>query len=187
MLGIPFAVHPADINEDILPSELPQEAVRRLAEAKCAVISKRFPEDLVLAADTIVVLPNADGSVRILGKPTDAEDARGMLSALAGREHRVMSATCISCHSKSFTRSRVVSTAVHFHALDEAEINRYVLTGEPMDKAGAYGIQGCGGLFIQRIDGSFSNVVGLPIFETYNDIKESGVFSEIPLFAPLSL
>ncbi|QSX29672.1 septum formation inhibitor Maf [Shewanella cyperi] len=151
-----------DIDETPLPDETPEAHVERLAREKALAglsLASGFEQPVVLGSDTIVVL---DG--RILGKPRDAEDACAMLSALSDREHQVMTAVAISDGNQ--TRSTVVQTKVRFSVLNEDDIRLYVASGEPLDKAGAYGIQGMGGAFVSAIDGSYSAVVGLPLVET---------------------
>ena len=143
---------PADVDETPLPGESPLDLVRRLAVAKAAAVDG----DPVLAADTIV---EVDGE--ILGKPVDAADARRMLRRLSGRSHRVH--TGVAVRSGEQVEVEVVTTIVTFVALTAESIDWYLATGEPFDKAGAYAIQGAGGVFVEAIRGSVSNVVGLPL------------------------
>jgi septum formation protein len=150
--GIEFRVDAADIDETPRPGESPREYVLRLAEAKAGAVDG----ELVLAADTTVVLGN-----EIMGKPADASDAVRMLRALSGNRHVVLTAVALKRAGRIETEA--ASTAVWFAPLSEREIEDYVASGEPMDKAGAYGIQGLASKFIERIDGSYSNVVGLPV------------------------
>ena len=160
-LGIRFRKIPSDIDERRLRGETPYRYVKRLAIAKTLAVSKRHPGAPVVGADTIVVV---DG--QILGKPRDAPDARRMLRKLSGRSHRVLSGMAMvggATDSGKRVRSGVSSTRDSFRKLTEEEIRGYVETGEPLDKAGAYGIQGKGGLLVTRIEGSFSNVVGFPL------------------------
>lgn len=157
--GIPFTVETADIDESQLPGEDPVTYTTRLAREKAlAVLEKHAGEDdvLVLGADTIVTV---DGL--LLGKPKDADDAARMLRMLSGRAHEVV--TSVALLSVEKTVSHAERTAVFFQAVNEDEIAAYVDTGEPMDKAGAYGIQGQAARFIPRIEGDYSNVVGLPV------------------------
>jgi septum formation protein len=157
-LGLRFKVRPVDLDESPLPGESPRDYVLRLATEKAAA---RVEEgELVLAADTTVVV---DGE--ILGKPLDEDGARRMLRLLAGREHAVL--TGIALHGSSGKAAEVDETLVRFAPLSEAEIDWYVATGEPRDKAGAYAIQGLGSLFVEGVVGSWSNVVGLPLPRTY--------------------
>ncbi|MEO8563251.1 MAG: Maf family protein, partial [bacterium] len=156
LVGIPHEVRPADIDETYLAGERPRAHAERLAREKAAVIAREAPDAIIIGSDTIVVV---DGDV--LGKPADDEGARRMLARLSGRSHVVMTAVAVSWHGD--TRSDVVEVGVTFHDLDADEIAAYVATGEPMDKAGAYGIQGYGGLFVPRIEGDYFNVMGLPL------------------------
>lgn len=160
-LGIRFRKIPSGVDERRLRGETPYRYVRRQAIAKTLAVSERHPGAPVVGADTIVVVDGA-----ILGKPHDAPDARRMLRKLSGRSHRVLSGMAMvggGAASVERVRSGVSSTRVFFRKLTEGEIRGYVETGEPLDKAGAYGIQGKGGLLVTRIEGSFSNVVGFPL------------------------
>ncbi|MFP5286659.1 MAG: Maf family protein [Thermoanaerobaculia bacterium] len=157
-LGVRFTVRPVDLDESPLPGESPRDYVHRLAFEKAAAQSG--PGELVLAADTTVVV---DGE--ILGKPLDDEDARRMLRRLSGREHSVL--TGIALRGPHGEAAEVDETLVRFAPLSEAEIDWYVATGEPRDKAGAYAIQGLGSLFVESVVGSWSNVVDLPVPRTY--------------------
>lgn len=154
--GVAFTVTPADIDESMLPGETPRAYVRRVATAKASAVAAREPGRRVLAADTTVAL---DG--RVLGKPADAAEATAMLSALAGRTHEVHTAVVVLDGRR--VRRRVVTTRVRFRALTAAEIDTYIATGEPFDKAGGYGIQGAGGALVDDVRGSYTNVVGLPL------------------------
>jgi len=162
-LGYILDVRPADIDETPLPGEAPEVYALRVAQEKVA--SAPSP---ALAADTVVHL---DGE--IFGKPTDAAHAARMLRALSGREHLVTSAFALRVGDTLITRA--VTTKVRFRALSDAEILGYVATGEPMDKAGAYGIQGVGGFLVATIDGSYSNVVGLPLAELLDELTRLGL------------
>ena len=166
-LGIPFTVRPVDILEEPLPGETAEAAAARLAAEKAAAAARRNPEAWVLTADTLVFL---DGT--ILGKPRDDEDAAAMLRRLAGREHGVVTAVHLR---RGDTPSRGVAeiSRVRFAPLDESEIAWYVATGEPRDKAGAYGVQGLGARFIEEIHGSFTNVMGLPARSVYRLLRAS--------------
>jgi septum formation protein len=159
--GVPLAVHPAHIDETPAAGEAPRDLVIRLARAKAAAVQGA----LVLAADTEVVL---DGAV--LGKPRDAAQARAMLAGLAGRAHDVLTGYCV--RGRGGERAAVVATRVVFRALTPEEIAAYVATGEPLDKAGAYGIQGAGGFLVDRLEGSYTNVVGLPLAEVLQALDE---------------
>ena len=157
-LGIEFTVDPSAAPEVVAP-ELPIDVVvSRLAFAKTRDVASQHRGALILAADTLVAL---DGAV--FGKPVDAADARRMLGAISGRSHRVVSGIVALDASSMRHESRIVQTGVHFRALAEAEIEAYVQTGEPLDKAGAYGLQGLGAVFVERVDGDPYNVIGLPL------------------------
>jgi septum formation protein len=154
LIGIEHTVHPADIDETWQPGELPVPHAERLAREKAQVLAARDPSAIVIAADTIVVL---DGE--ILGKPRDVEDARATLRRLSGRRHTVFTAIAVARGGR--TVSAVEQVEVTFRALAEDEIVAYVATGEPMDKAGAYGIQGYGATIVERIEGDYFSVMGL--------------------------
>lgn len=156
MHGLAPVVEPADIDETPQPEESPADLVGRLAAEKATVVRDRIDADLVLAADTVVVI---DGEA--LGKPHDAETSAAMLRRLSGRRHEVLTGVALAGPDR--VETDVVSTAVEFRALDDDLLTAYVGTGEGLDKAGAYGIQGRGGLLVERIDGPYDNVVGLPI------------------------
>ena len=171
--GIEIEVHPAHVNEDQRPGEAPQDYALRLAQEKAQAIARRFPNRFVLGADTIVVI---DGEV--LGKPNDAADAARMLRRLSGREHAVTTAVSLvlpDSRTQPQSLTKTMTTKVFFRMLSEDEIQRYVATGEPMDKAGAYAIQGGAAQFADRIEGDYSNVVGLPIPLVLELLRESGL------------
>jgi septum formation protein len=154
LIGIAHEVLPADIDETVLAGEEPVPHCERLAREKAHTLALRHPDALVIAADTIVVL---DG--HILGKPADAADARRMVRLLAGRSHTVHTAIAVAHGGR--TESAVESVEVTFRTLTDAEIAAYVATGEPMDKAGAYGIQGWGATIVERVEGDYFSVMGL--------------------------
>ncbi|PYP80636.1 MAG: septum formation protein Maf [Gemmatimonadetes bacterium] len=156
LVGIAHEVQPADIDESYIAGERPREHAERLARGKTAVIAARAPDAVVIGSDTIVVV---DGDV--LGKPADELDAVRMLARLAGRSHTVITAVAVAWRGE--TRSGVEEVGVTFHPLSRAEIDAYIATGEPMDKAGAYGIQGYGATIVARVDGDYFAVMGLPL------------------------
>jgi nucleoside triphosphate pyrophosphatase len=162
--GIPFEVIIANIDESLVPGEGAEVYVRRIAEAKARAVAHQANGRVVLAADTVVVVAD-----RILGKPVDRADAERMLQTLSGRRHSVLTAVTLG------GRTRLATTMVEFSVLSEKEIASYVESGEPMDKAGAYAIQGLASRFVTRIDGSYSNVVGLPVALVYEMLKSNGV------------
>lgn len=172
-LGIRHRVLVPDVNEAALPRESPEAYVRRLARIKAEVAAmrvseRRMKERPVLAADTAVVLGR-----RILGKPADEVEAIAMLAQLSGRRHRVLTAVAIVFQGR--LAAALSDTLVEFRRLGRAEIEAYVATGEPLDKAGAYAIQGRAAAFIRRIEGSYSGVMGLPLFETAQLLSKFGI------------
>jgi septum formation protein len=168
--GIAFITQPADVDETPLNGESAQECAERLAREKALSIAQSRPQDIVLGADTVVVVGG-----EILGKPLHAEDAVRMLRLLSGRQHQVITGVCIvRANPRNPESVRVASetTAVTMSELSEQEIREYVATGEPMDKAGGYAIQGMASRWIPRIEGDYSNVVGLPIALVYRMLRE---------------
>ena len=161
-IGIPFRVHAANINEDQITGEAPSAYALRLAREKAEAVAVQYPQSYVLGADTIVVV---DGEV--LGKPKDRGDAIRMLRLLSGRGHEVTTAVSVvapgTVAPDTLSETRASTTKVYFRELTEDEIQQYVAGGEPMDKAGAYAIQGGASRWTDRIEGEFSNVVGLPL------------------------
>ena len=155
LLRVPFTVRPADIDEAMDPALPPQQEVARVSKRKAEATACQ-PGDVVIAADTIVVLEG-----RVLGKPADQADAVQMLRALSGRDHQVMTGMTVLRDGKSIVCTEI--TDVHFRPLTEKEILDYVATGEPMDKAGSYGIQGYAAPFVEGIRGDYYNVMGLPV------------------------
>ena len=168
LVGINHEVRPADIDETYLAGEKPAPHAERLARGKCAVIAEREPDALVIGSDTIVVV---DGDV--LGKPRDEGDAAHMLRRLSGRTHIVVTAVAVAW--KGETRSAVEEVTVTFHSLDDGDIAAYIATREPMDKAGAYGIPGFGATIVERVDGDYFAVMGLPLQLLVRVLRELGV------------
>ena len=169
-LGLDFEVLPANVDETVQPGESPQEFVQRAASEKAMDIAADHPDAWVLGADTIVVY---EGD--ILGKPGDANDAIKVLKRLSGQMHRVFTGFCLQWKQDNFAVSHVIATEVYFASFSEETAHAYVYTGEPLDKAGAYGIQGRGGVLVEKINGSYSNVVGLPLAETIEELLHYGV------------
>jgi nucleoside triphosphate pyrophosphatase len=165
--GIAFMVQPADVAEVPLPGESPQAYAKRLATEKAAAVGRRQPDDWILGSDTIVIV---DGL--ILEKPADKDDAARMLRLLSGRSHEVITAVCLLNRGCSVCDVRLEATKVIVGEISEAEIRDYVATGEPMDKAGAYAIQGRASRWISRIEGDYFNVVGLPVSLVYRMLQE---------------
>ena len=170
-IGLLADVEPADIDESRLPGEAPEAMATRLAAGKAdAVVARRTGAEIVLAADTIVVL---DGEV--LTKPTDAEHAVSTLTKLQDREHTVITAfAAVRADDPKRRVVRAVRTQVRFRALSESQIRAYVATGEPLDKAGAYGIQKIGAKLVREVRGSYTNVVGLPLVEVLEALPGLG-------------
>jgi septum formation protein len=168
LIGIGHTVRPADVDESVLPGESPMTCVERLARGKVARIAAAEADALVIGADTIVVLDD-----RILNKPLDRADAVAMLRALRGRTHLVYTAVCVSWAGR--TSSGVEPVSVRFRDLGDEEVDAYVATGEPMDKAGAYGIQGYGAAIVEAIAGDFFAVMGLPLVRLVRLLGDVGV------------
>lgn len=167
-LGYAFTVRSVDIDETPRPDEPGHDYVERLAREKAQAETR--PGEVVLAADTVVVL---DG--QLLGKPRDADDATAMIHCLAGRKHQVSTGIAVLEVNSDTLEVAVETTTVRFAPLKPAEVAWYVASGEPMDKAGAYAIQGLGSLFVEAIEGNYSNVVGLPVPRAYRMLTEAGV------------
>jgi len=166
--GIDFEVQAADIPEVPLPGEFPRDRAERLAREKALAVARQRPDEVVLGADTIVICEG-----EILGKPRDEADAARMLRLLSGRTHQVTTGVCLV--KAGFEDTRSETTLVTMQALRDAEIAAYVATAEPMDKAGAYAIQGMASRWISRIEGDYFNVVGLPVFLVYRMLREDGM------------
>jgi septum formation protein len=169
-MGILFTVRTTAVNEQPFDRESPQDFVRRMAREKAAAVSAEHPDSWVISGDTIVCLGD-----KILGKPTDENAAVSLLMALAGREHRVKTGFCVSHRGYGVDIVRLVTTRVLFADFSEAVARAYVATGESLDKAGAYGIQGKGVFLVRSIEGSYSNVVGLPLYELLEVLLDNDV------------
>jgi septum formation protein len=170
--GIEFDVMPADVDETMDVEDTPDGYVRRVAQMKAEAVLPRAGDRPVLGADTIVVVDHA-----VLGKPADTADAGRMLRLLSGREHAVMTGVCLINPAAESGRVQMSTarTSVGFATLTDEEISWYLASGEPMGKAGAYAIQGLASRFVTRIDGSYSNVVGLPVALVYDLCKRAGL------------
>ena len=162
-----FTVRAVDLDETPGAGETPEETVVRLAREKAA--ARAEPGELVLAADTVVVI---DGE--LLGKPRDAEDARRMLTRIAGREHTVLTGVALEEPGRGRRTSALETSQVRMVALTPAEVHWYVATGEPLDKAGSYAIQGIGALLVEEVHGNYTNIVGLPLPLTRRLFRELG-------------
>ena len=182
--GFDFEVLPASIPEVAKKGESPEQFVRRMAQEKAEAVWRKLPQPRrhpVLAADTVVVLGN-----QLLGKPADAEEAREMLRALSGNEHLVLTGLCLvyllpqgpAIATEPTVDVRVASTVVKFSKLTELEIQEYVASGEPLDKAGAYAIQGRASKYVEWVRGCYFNVVGLPVSLLYRMLREACLISQ---------
>ncbi|MGD9046368.1 MAG: nucleoside triphosphate pyrophosphatase [Desulfobacterales bacterium] len=168
--GLKFSIIPSDFDESSVRMSDPESYVQTLAKAKAIDISEKYADSWVLGADTIVLI---DAS--ILGKPGSKEEARFMLKRLSGKMHQVITGYCLCRKVKKDIISGTVKTNVQFKTLRDAEIEWYIQTGEPFDKAGAYAIQGIGAFLVKSIDGSYTNVVGLPVCEVIEHLISEGV------------
>lgn len=171
-LGLEFEIRTVPIVEEPLPGEAPEDFVRRMAQEKAFAVGHNSPESWVIGGDTVVCLDKV-----ILGKPADAEDAVVMLMALSGREHLVRSAFCVTHLATARKVVQSVSTRVFFASFPESVARAYVATGEPFDKAGAYGIQGRGAALVTAVEGSYSSVVGLPLAELVRVLLTNGIIA----------
>jgi len=168
-LGLDFDVIPSKVEEDIIRGESPGKHAIRLAKAKALDVGNRFPDDWVIGADTIVYVDRI-----ILGKPKNREEALEMLRMISGKEHRVLTGFSVRHRKKGKSECEAVETAVKVKLLSPVEMEWYVNTGEPFDKAGGYGIQGIGSFMIESINGSYTNVVGLPLCELIQMLVRMG-------------
>jgi len=171
-VGLDFEVVPSSVIEDFVRTESPQDHVVRLAEAKARQVATTYPSRWVIAADTVVYIGES-----ILGKPQDAQEAREMLHRLSGQEHWVLTGF-FACHLENGKSDKqAVETAVRMKRLTTAEVEWYIKTGEPFDKAGGYAIQGIGSFMIESIRGSYTNVVGLPLCELIQMLTRLGAIT----------
>jgi nucleoside triphosphate pyrophosphatase len=168
LIGIAHEVRPANIDETMRPREAPRRYAERLAREKASAVAKRDPDLITIGADTVVVINR-----KVLGKPADASDAARMLRMLSGREHTVITAVAVSRGRK--LRSGIEEVGVKFRRLRDDEIDAYIAMGEPMDKAGAYGIQGYGATIVERIEGDYFAVMGLPLVRLVGLMRDVGV------------
>ncbi|MGB3212267.1 MAG: Maf family protein [Desulforhopalus sp.] len=169
-MGLRFTVQTAAVDESALDFENPVDFVKRMAQEKAAAISSELQNCWVISGDTVVCLGK-----RILGKPADKKEAVSQLMALSGREHHVITGFCVAHGSRKINVVRSVTTRVVFADYPESLARAYVATGESLDKAGAYGIQGKGIFLVKTIEGSYSNVVGLPLYELVEVLQANGV------------
>lgn len=169
-IGIDFEVIPSHVPEEHRQGEAPEEYVARLSRDKAATIAAKHPDRWVIAADTTVLMGD-----ELLEKPVDAADARRMLAAIAGRTHVVYTGVTIEHGVRSYRDTRVAESEVRMLPLSAEDIAWYVETGEPLDKAGAYAVQGIGAMFIESIHGSYTNVVGLPLALLFQMLRHAGI------------
>ena len=168
--GLTFIVIPSTLDESSIPLSKPENHVHILAEAKAMEVAKLYPESWIIGADTIVCIGNS-----VLGKPDTPVMARRMLKSLSGKTHSVFTGYCICCKAAERTFTESVETKVSFKTLSDTEIDWYLSTGEPFDKAGAYAVQGLGSFLVKRIEGSYTNVVGLPVCEVVECLLREGI------------
>jgi len=168
LIGIAHEVRPANIDETMRPREAPRRYAERLAREKASAVATRDPDLITIGADTVVVINR-----KVLGKPADPSDAARMLRMLSGREHTVITAVAVSRGRK--LRSAIEEVRVKFRRLRGDEIDEYIAMGEPMDKAGAYGIQGYGATIVERIEGDYFAVMGLPLVRLVGLMRDVGV------------
>ena len=168
--GLSFTVIPSHIDESSVPLSSPEVYVKLLAEAKANQVSEDYPEKWVIGADTVVMIDE-----NLLGKPESRAEARLMLKCLSGKIHQVFTGYCICCKAKNRSYSEVIKTDVRFKRLSDTEIEWYIRTDEPFDKAGAYAIQGLGTFLVKSIKGSYTNVVGLPVCEVIEYLIDEGI------------
>jgi septum formation protein len=168
--GFEFEVHPAHVDETRLPGESPEDYVRRLADAKARgaaeQIGRKHTRAIIIGADTAVVVAG-----KLLGKPNGVEDAKRMLRLLSGGTHKVLTGVSVVRVPEGFSALHVETTRVTFLELSDSDIENYIATGEPFDKAGAYGIQGIGGKFVREIEGCYFNVMGLPLSRVWSLVR----------------
>ena len=167
-LGIPYTVRPSGVDEELEGVYTPAETAIAIADLKATAISAQHPEAIIIAADTTVWVNNEN-----LAKPVDVEEAKEFMRKLSGNVHEVITGVTILGPNVSIAFAE--STLVKFYELSEEEINAYVASGDPMDKAGGYGIQTMGGLFVEKIEGDYQNVVGLPISRLYQTLRQLGI------------
>jgi septum formation protein len=170
-LGLRLKIVPAEVREIPGRYEDPVSFAKRMAEEKAGIVSSRYPDQWVLGADTVVVWGK-----RIMGKPKNAREAKRFLQLLSGETHQVITGFCLKHRGMNRSCVKSVSTQVHFKSLSAKEIDWYVQTGEPLDKAGAYAIQGKGAFCVKKISGSYSNVVGLPLTEVLEVLEKQAGF-----------
>ena len=175
-LAIPFEIIPSQHSEQAYPGEEPASTCRRLAEEKARQVAEDAPNALVVGADTMVVL---DG--RVMGKPVDLPEARRMLEALSGQTHRVQTGVALVSLEREYQSSFIETTEVTFHTLLSGEIEHYLASDPPLDKAGAYGIQDWSGIFVEKVAGCYHNVMGFPLARFYHHLQETGLWHDLAM------
>ncbi|MBI5328124.1 MAG: septum formation protein Maf [Deltaproteobacteria bacterium] len=173
-IGLPFDIYLSNIDENIKNGETPEEHCLRLAEEKAKCAAKNVKNSWIIGADTVVFIDN-----RILGKPSGIKEAREMLNLLSGRYHAVVTAFCLLNASTGKTIKKAVKSKVKIKNLTDKEIDDYLKTGESLDKAGAYAAQGVGNFMIEKIEGSYTNVVGLPMEELKETLEKIGIINKV--------
>ncbi len=173
-LGFDFEIITAPGDETPFEGEDPESFAARMAQEKAAAIALKYPESWVVGADTVVTLEGL-----ILGKPQDANDAYKMLKQLSGRKHTVITAYALLCEQRGVRQVRAVATEVEFHSFSDAVLHAYANSGEPLDKAGSYGVQGKGSFLVRKITGSCTNVIGLPISDLVTDLLRYQVIEPV--------
>jgi septum formation protein len=169
--GVAFSVIPSNADEQVLIAEAPEDYALRVAKAKAQDVANKHPAHWVLGADTIVVVDDL-----ILGKPKDTADGQRMLRLLSGRRHQVMTAFVLTAANGQEYKRQIVTTTVIFKSLTDEQIQEYLATGEPFDKAGAYAVQGIGAALVEKVEGSYTNVVGLPIDEVLEALRSAELY-----------
>ncbi|MDF2593866.1 MAG: maf protein [Clostridia bacterium] len=173
LLEMPFIVVSKEVDEQIDRTQSPEENVKALALKKAMAVAEDYPSQLVIGCDTVVAI----GS-QIIGKPRDKQDAKVILDSLSGKSHFVYTGVAIVCKIDKYTHTFCERTSVKMKGLTAEEIDSYIRTGEPLDKAGAYGIQGKGALYIEGIEGDYYNVVGLPVHRLYQELTQINKYYE---------
>jgi septum formation protein len=169
-IGLTFQVDPSDYPEDLNSNVSPEELVKSISLGKAQAVAPKYPDAIIIAADTVGVLNG-----KILGKPHSAEQARAMLQSMSGKSHQVITGLTVIDTINHKYITRVIESQVYFKKLSQSEIDSYVKTGEPLDKAGAYAIQGLGSIIVEKIVGDYYNVMGLPLNVLAESLKELGL------------
>jgi len=169
-IGLPFEVQASDYEEDMKLDLEPKELVKHLSKGKAEAVAKDHEDAIIIGADSIVVYEN-----KVFGKPASAAEAKEMLQKLSGTIHSVITGFTIIDTKTNESVSRAIEAKIYFRKVTEGEIDAYIKTGEPMDKAGAYAVQGLGAIFVEKIEGDFTGVIGLPLFALAKELKNFGI------------